>query len=189
MQKLNELGYFSLEERGSVHGQTFAQVTASLIGCDPQDDLRSYLARHLNLSPSSGAMMTLEWLGLLNDDPVPSGATLLDVLADQMLAKMRYAPDERDMLVLVHEFVADYEDHTDAIASTLIDFGVLGGDTSMARTVGLPAAIGARLVLEGEIALTGVQIPVVSDVYEPVLAELQGYGITCRESTTRLVNR
>ncbi len=58
-----------------------------------------------------------------------------------------------------------------------MDFGIPHGDTSMARTVGLPAAIGVRLILEGKIALTGVQVPVVPEIYEPVLAELEALGI------------
>ena len=59
----------------------------------------------------------------------------------------------------------------------MVDFGIPNGDTSMARTVGLPAAIGVKLILTGKIALTGVQIPVVPEIYEPVLAELEAQGI------------
>ena len=106
---------------------------------------------------------------------------MLDVLADRMLAKMPYRPGERDMVVLVHEFTALYGGREELITSTLVDFGLPGGDSSMARTVGLPAAIGARLVLDGEIQLTGVQIPVLPEIYEPVLAELAQLGIICEE--------
>jgi saccharopine dehydrogenase (NADP+, L-glutamate forming) len=51
----------------------------------------------------------------------------------------------------------------------------------MARTVSLPAAIGVRMILQGELKLTGVQIPVVPEIYEPVLAELAMLGIECKE--------
>jgi saccharopine dehydrogenase-like NADP-dependent oxidoreductase len=87
------------------------------------------------------------------------------------------------MVVLVHEFTARIAGRRESITSTLVDFGVPGGDTAMARTVGLPAAIGARLVLEGEIAATGVNIPVLPEVYEPVLEELERQGIVCSELT------
>jgi len=53
----------------------------------------------------------------------------------------------------------------------------------MARTVGLPAAVGARLILEGEINLTGVHIPVLPEIYEPALRELEQLGITCVEKS------
>ncbi len=181
MQKLNELGYFGLDERPDLPGKTFRQVMAGLIGKDDTPGLKASMADFLNVAPNSGVMMALEWLGLLSDAPVPDKTTLLDILADQMLPKMLYREGERDMLILVHEFVAAYPDRREFITSTLIDFGVPDGDTSMSRTVGLPAAIGARLILEGEINLTGVHIPVLSEIYEPVLGELEQLGITCEE--------
>ncbi len=184
MQKLNELGYFDLEERPDLAGQTFRQIMAGLIGKPESDDLVSDLATHLNLAPNSGVMMALEWLGLLDDRPTTGQTTLLDVLADQMLAKMPYRPGERDMVVLLHEFLAVYPDRRERITSTLLDFGIPNGDTAMARTVGLPAAIATRMILEGEIDLTGVHIPVRAEIYEPVLDELAQLGITCVEQTT-----
>ncbi|HHS98357.1 MAG TPA: saccharopine dehydrogenase [Chloroflexi bacterium] len=184
MQKLNELGYFSLEERPDLPGRTFRQVMADLIGKPDTADLKADLAAHLNVSPNSGVMMALEWLGLLDDIPVPPKNTLLDILADQMLAKMPYREGERDMVVLVHEFVVAYPDREERISATLLDFGIPGGDTAMARTVGLPAAIASRLILEGRIRLTGVHIPVVPEIYEPVLGELAALGIEGKERTT-----
>lgn len=187
MQKLNELGYFSLEERTDLSGKTFRQVMAELVGKKDTPDLKSDLAAHLNLAPNCGVMMTLEWLGLLDDAPVPDkGTTLLDVLAERMLVKMSYREQERDMVILVHEFIAVYPPSPEGkrkerITSTLIAFGTPGGDSAMARTVGLPAAIGARMILEGKITLTGVHIPVLPEIYEPVLEELERLGITCKE--------
>ncbi len=198
MQKLNQLGYFSLEERANLGGRTFRQVMAELIGKESTDDLEADLAAFLNVSPTSGVMAALEWLGLLSDTPVSAQNTLLDVLADQMLVKMPYREGERDMVVLLHEFVAAYptpspsaspseeEGKREYITSTLIDFGVPGGDTAMARTVGLPAAIGVRLILEGEITLTGVHIPVLPEIYTPLLEELEQLGIACVERTRAL---
>jgi hypothetical protein len=82
------------------------------------------------------------------------------------------------MVVLQHEFVAvDDRGKKQKITSTLIDFGVPGGDSSMARTVGLPAAVGTRLVLEGRIRRTGVSVPVHPEVYGPILEELENHGI------------
>lgn len=184
MQKLNELGYFGLEERPDLPGKTFRQVMAELIGKPDTTDLKADLAAHLNVAPNSGVMMALEWLGLLDDVPVPPKTTLLDVLADQMLAKMPYREGERDMVVLVHEFVAAYPDREEQITATLLDFGIPGGDTAMARTVGLPAAIASRLILEGQVNLTGVHIPVRPEIYEPVLDELAALGIEVKERTS-----
>ena len=72
--------------------------------------------------------------------------------------------------------------------STLIDFGVPHGDSAMARTVSLPAAIAVKLVLTGEITATGVHVPVISEIYNLVLDELETLGIKCVEETTVVEN-
>jgi saccharopine dehydrogenase-like NADP-dependent oxidoreductase len=100
-----------------------------------------------------------------------------------MLEMMQYAPGEKDMLVMQHEFVAKYPDRKEKTISTMIDYGIPNGDTSMSRTVGLPAAIATRLILEGKINRTGVQVPVTPEIYEPVLTELGSMGIKFREKT------
>ena len=64
-----------------------------------------------------------------------------------------------------------------------IDFGVEGGDSSMSRTVSLPAAIGAHMILTGKITETGVLRPVLPGIYNPVLDELATMDIACEERT------
>ncbi len=86
------------------------------------------------------------------------------------------------MVVLQHVFLTEgREGRRERITSTLIDFGVPHGDSSMSRTVGLPAAIGARLVLEGRIAEAGVRVPVTPDIYNPILDELAALGVRFKE--------
>lgn len=181
MLKLNQLGYFSLEEQANLPAMTFRQVMAALIGQEAGEDLEQAVARQLNLSPTSGVMTTLNWLGLFDDERVPERTTVLDVLADRMLERMPYREGERDMIVLVHEFQAAYGEREESITSTLIDFGTPEGETAMARTVGTPAAVAARMILEGAIDLTGVHIPVLPGIYEPVLDELERLGIAFEE--------
>ncbi|MCK4445704.1 MAG: saccharopine dehydrogenase, partial [Candidatus Marinimicrobia bacterium] len=67
------------------------------------------------------------------------------------------------------------------ITSTLIDFGIPGGDSSMARTVSLPAAIATKVILKGKIDVTGVHAPVLPEIYNPVLDELETMNIVCKE--------
>jgi saccharopine dehydrogenase-like NADP-dependent oxidoreductase len=70
--------------------------------------------------------------------------------------------------------------------STLIDFGVPGGDSAIARTTGLPPAIAGRLLLEGRIKQKGIVLPTLPDLYEPCLAELQREGIRMAETVVQL---
>jgi saccharopine dehydrogenase (NADP+, L-glutamate forming) len=184
LKKLVDLGLLDEKELDDIAGLTFAQLTAKLIG--NTGDLKQNLAAYLRIEPNSRVMSNLEWLGLLSDDPLPlqKGAPI-GILTARMLEKMQYEEGERDMLILQHEFLAEYPDPSagsgqgrkEKIISTMIDFGIPYGDTSMSRTVGLPAAIGVRLILQGKISLTGVHTPVIPEIYKPVLEELEQLGI------------
>ena len=143
--------------------------------------------RSCGLRTDPAVMEPLEWLGLLSNEPVPiRRGSPLDVMAARMLSKMNYGPSQRDMIVMRHEFIAEYPDgRTERTLATLIDLGVPGGDSAMAHTVGLPAAIGAALIAEGRINLTGVRIPVTPQIYDPLLAQLEAAGIRFTEQTDR----
>jgi len=185
LRKIVDLGLLDEEERDDIAGLTFAQFTAKLID-GSTDTLKKDLAAYLEVEEDSLVINNLEWLGLLSGDPLPlqKGAPI-DILTARMLEKMQYEEGERDMLILQHEFLAEYPNpltgsgqrRKEKITSTMIDFGIPHGDTSMSRTVGLPAAIGVRLILQGKINLTGVHTSVAPEIYEPVLEELEQLGI------------
>ncbi|MEW6249365.1 MAG: saccharopine dehydrogenase C-terminal domain-containing protein [Planctomycetota bacterium] len=169
-------------------GMTFAQWTAGFLGSSGTglrgEALRKAVAQHLGLGPKSNVLVRWEWLGLFSDEPLPytdAPTTALDILAARMEMKMPYRPGERDMIVLMHQFLARFPGKDQRISSTLIDFGTPEGDTSMARTVSLPAAIASRLILTGQIRLSGVHAPVRPEIYNPVLDELATMKIRCVE--------
>ena len=101
-----------------------------------------------------------------------------------MTDKLSYRDGERDMIVLFHEFRAWFaeDDHSELVTSSLVDYGVPNGDSSMARTVSLPVAIAARLILAGKISGRGVMRPVTPEIYNPVLDELEALNIVCSET-------
>jgi saccharopine dehydrogenase-like NADP-dependent oxidoreductase len=179
MRVIGELGFLDEDERDDLEGLTFRGLTAKLVG---SNDVEKALVKSFGLSEDSHVISWLEWLGLLGNAPHPAGDSPLDVLVARMLEKMQYVTGERDMLVMQHEFVAQYTDRSEKITSTLIDYGHPNGDSSMSRLVGLPAAIAAKLVLHGEINLTGVQVPVIPEIYAPVLAELEQLGVSFTEN-------
>jgi saccharopine dehydrogenase-like NADP-dependent oxidoreductase len=137
--------------------------------------------------PADGAVMKrLEWAGLFSDSPIGSTTVSpIDVLSARLAASMAYAEGERDMIVLRHEFeFFDANGRPGNTVATLVAFGEPSGDSAMARTVSLPAAVAARLILDGRIASTGVRIPVDPEIYEPVLDALEPMGIVFRETQT-----
>ena len=144
-------------------GMTFAEWTARLIGADSSAKIRHKVAQRLNMGLRANPLERMAWLGLFSNDPLPitgRQTTALDILATRMEQKMCYRPKERDMIVLLHHFVGRFPDRADEhISSTLIDFGQPEGDSAMARTVSLPAAIATKLILTGAIREAGVHIP------------------------------
>jgi hypothetical protein len=51
----------------------------------------------------------------------------------------------------------------------------------MAKTVGLPVAIATLKILNKEITTPGVQLPITKEVYNPILKELEEYGVVFNE--------
>jgi saccharopine dehydrogenase-like NADP-dependent oxidoreductase len=185
VRKLVDAGWLS-DETTDLAGLDLGKLTAKLLGV-PGDDIRQEAMSRLDITRDSYAFKNLEWLGFFSDEPllVAEGSPL-DVLVATMLDKMQYAEGERDMLVMQHEFIAQYPDRREKITSTMIDYGIPYGDTSMSRTVGLPAAIAVRMILQGQVKLTGVHRPVMPELYEPILAELKELGIGFTEKTEPL---
>lgn len=169
-------------------GATYRDLLGELAGAGPGEDVRAAVAARLGIGPDAAALSRLDWLGLFAEDPLPAPkGSAFDNLAALMVDRLAYAAGERDMIVLQHEFlVRTASGSNERIVSTLIDYGVPGGDSSMSRTVGLPAAIGARLILEGKIRAAGVQVPVLPEIYVPLLEELEALGVRFEEKRQTL---
>lgn len=188
MMKVGQLGLLEETPVKEWTGKRYRDLAAELAGSGTGEDAKAAVARKLGLEPASDVLGRLEWLGLFSDEAIPvARGSAFDILAARMVERLQYAAGERDMVVLQHVFLAESRDgRRERITSTLIDFGIPHGDSSMSRTVGLPAAIGARLVLEGRIAETGVRVPVTPDIYEPILDELAALGIRFQEDRQKL---
>jgi len=175
------LGVLDDTERDDLKGLTYDDLTRRLVNAPEGVSTRSAVKTFLGNDASEEVLDRLEWLGLFSDDQLPDEPTYLDIMTARFLEKMPYREGERDMIVLYHDFLAEWPDKRKRITSTLIDFGIPHGDSSMARTVSLPAAIATRLILQDKIKLTGVHAPVLPEIYNPVLDELETMNIVCKE--------
>jgi saccharopine dehydrogenase-like NADP-dependent oxidoreductase len=104
-----------------------------------------------------------------------------DILQFAMEKKLVLDKEDRDMIVMMHEIHYATGKNQQAISSTLIVKGDDNIRTAMAKTVGLPLGIAAKLILAGKIRMTGLHIPVKKEIYGPVLNELKEYGIQFNE--------
>ena len=184
---MNELDLFS-QEPEDLAGLTFAGFTARVCGAPRPADAAQALCARLGLKPSSAIFERLAWLGFLDDQPIPAGMRCRrDVVRLLYGEKLYFEPGERDLIVLKDEVIAAFPDgRRERHTSTLVDFGIPDGDSSIARTTGLPPAIVARLFLEGRIPGHGLVLPTLPEIYEPSLAELEQEGIRLQETSVTL---
>ncbi|MBS1666278.1 MAG: saccharopine dehydrogenase NADP-binding domain-containing protein [Bacteroidetes bacterium] len=124
----------------------------------------------------------LSFLGLFSDELVPASAkTSADILQYLLETNLAMDAKDKDMIVMVHELEYTIEDKKYYTHSSLIVNGEDHLRTAMAKTVGLPLGIAATLILKGKLKLTGLHIPILPEIYEPVLAELKNHGIGFEE--------
>ncbi len=184
MQAVVRLGLLGVERHRWDEGTTLSGYLATLIPGEGSD-LRRRTAEHLGLDPEDDILERLDWLGLFSDEPLPDAdCSALDMMAARFAARLGYGDEERDMVLLSHRIVERAGDgrETDHRAE-LVAYGIPGGDTATSRTVSLPAAAAARMILERKLPLTGVHTPVLPQIYQPILEELATCGIAFAESS------
>jgi saccharopine dehydrogenase (NADP+, L-glutamate forming) len=171
-------------------GKTYKQFVAERAGL-PGKDLRNELKNKPGLNPTETALDSLEWLGLFSDKVMGYGVTSpYEITSDLMIKMMWLGDTERDMVVMQHLFLASYPDgHREVISSRMLDFGSPATDTSIARTVALPAAMAVKMILTGRIKLTGVYRPVLPELYNPILDELALNGIKMEEEYGQTIDK
>lgn len=154
-------------------------------------DLRRRTADFLGLAGDDPALETMHWLGLFSDQTLDiPGQRPSEALTALLQRRLPLAPQSRDMVVLHHEMDITYpKSRRQRLASTFIHYGEAGGNTAMAQTVGLPAALGVELLLaEGASATlpAGVHVPVSPDIYRPILRGLADHGMEFVETTAAI---
>ncbi len=124
----------------------------------------------------------LQFLGLFDEALVPVAAnTSADILQYLLETKLVMQPSDKDMIVMLHEIEYELSGRTVQIESSLLVKGEDHLRTAMAKTVGLPLGIVAKLILNGTIQLSGIHIPTIPEIYLPVLNELEKAGICFTE--------
>ena len=149
------------------------------------------LAEYVKITQNLDIQNKLVWLGLLSDNKIyDSSETKINATPAQVLQKLleekwKLDDSDKDMCVMMHLMEYHLNDQNYTVQSSMVVIGEDGLHTAMAKTVGLPAAIAVKMILEGSINKTGVVIPVFPEIYNPVLEELKlQHGIDFEEIIT-----
>lgn len=158
--------------------------------CTMSDWLRMYLPGNGELK-SDFALYTqhnpdiiakFEWLGFFHQTQLPlCQGTSAQIMEEILKQKWVLNPDDKDLVVMYHEVTYEMEGKSFQWHSSLVLEGESGTRTAMAKTVGLPLAVGCKLILENKITGRGVMTPVSKEIYEPVLNELESFGIVFKD--------
>lgn len=144
--------------------------------------VRDRIARLIEVDPESPIMDKLEWLGLFSRRRIKvKNATPALILENLLLEKWALQPKDKDMVIMQHVFEYELKGRPHKLTSTLTMKGNNGSDTAMSKLVGLPLGIFVKLLALGKISTTGVSIPTMPEVYEPVMKELESYGVAFTE--------
>ena len=165
---------------------------------DDKGDLQNIDIDHLKVSAAAtladrmhDANLTLKQLFYLGMDDketmlLPGQCSAADVLQFALEKKLMLQPGDKDLVVMMHEIGYQANDTTYKATSNFLLKGEDDKHTAMSKTVGLPLAIAAKLILNGQLNLRGLHIPIIKEIYEPVLAELAQHGIAFHEERTEM---
>jgi saccharopine dehydrogenase-like NADP-dependent oxidoreductase len=150
---------------------------------DKTVSLEEKLMRTFSLAKDGPELTRLRWSGLLDDEPVGlTSGTPAQILEYILNKKWKLKPADNDLIVMWHRFVYEQSGKQREIQASLVARGEDAVHTAMAKTVGLPLGIAAKLLLQGKIKRTGVVIPVDAEFYTPVLQELKTLGVELTET-------
>lgn len=186
MKGLSALQLLDTTDEKDFADTTYAEFTANLIGAENPENILQKTASFFNIRDNSDLIKKLKWLGFFNDQRIDiSKGTNADILVDMMIRKMSYGPLEKDMVIIHNEIIAEFPTCEEKRVSTLMVKGEPGGDSAMSKAVSLPAAIASKLILEGKIKAKGVRRPTLSEIYQPVLDEMSGFGYRFKDKTIK----
>ncbi|XP_024901607.1 alpha-aminoadipic semialdehyde synthase, mitochondrial isoform X3 [Pteropus alecto] len=168
---------------------TWKELLCDLVGISPSS--KSDVLKEAVLKKLGGDNTQLEaavWLGLLGNDQVPRAESVVEALSKHLATKLSYGPGEKDMIVMRDSFgIRHPSGHLESKTINLVVYGDTKGFSAMAKTVGLPTAMAAKMLLDGEIQAKGLIGPFSKEIYGPILERIKAEGIIyTTQSTTTL---
>ncbi|MDP4663929.1 MAG: saccharopine dehydrogenase NADP-binding domain-containing protein [Salibacteraceae bacterium] len=161
---------------------THRQFLNSFLAYNITDSVELKLMHYLKIEIDSDIMYKLTWLGMFDETPIGLvNATPAQILQHILEKKWQMEEHDLDMIVMYHLFGYELNGEKRQRESFMVIKGDDKVHTAMAKTVGLPVGIAAKMILTGKITKPGVLIPIAKEVYNPVLDELEHYGVVFKE--------
>jgi saccharopine dehydrogenase-like NADP-dependent oxidoreductase len=141
-------------------------------------------------SEDAGFAKQLQFLGVADEETILpfENFTPAQLLQFSLENKLLLAPQDKDMIVMLHEINYQLAGKSYDVKSSLVVKGTDAFHTAMAKTVGLPLGIMASLLLKEKIKLIGLKVPIEKEIYQPVLAALEAEGICFRDTEVLLAD-
>jgi saccharopine dehydrogenase (NADP+, L-glutamate forming) len=158
---------------------TYKKLVESFL---PNDDLSLIEKLQKYCALDNESLPLIKYTGILDDTQInlkPSSPA--EILQELLERNWKLMPHDKDMIVMVHEFEYELNGKNNKLQSSLVVKGEDSKYTAMAKTVGLPAAIAVKLLIENRITLRGVHIPIMPELYNTILLELESLGIEFKE--------
>ncbi len=151
----------------------------SFLSYNPNDSVELKFKHYLNIRQDDEELFEkFVWLGIFDDTPVGlPDSTPAQILQHILEKKWTLAAEDKDMIVMWHRFRYKLNGKDIELHSSMVVKGDDQRYTAMAKTVGLPVAIATKMILNGTIATPGVHVPIIKEIYSPILNELENYGI------------
>jgi len=164
--------------------KTYTQLLQSFLP-NKVGSVKQNLIDFMGKEADAECMAMIEWLGFFDNVKIElAQGTPAQLLQHLLEKKWLLKPNDKDLVVMQHQFEIDNSRNKTLpkkIISSLVVTGTDQHHTAMAKTVGLPLAIAVKNFLTGKFTLTGVQIPIHKEIYEPLLQELEQHGICFKE--------
>ena len=165
------------------YGMSYRDYTNLFLSYSPTDSVELKLRHYLKIDQDDIMWLKLLELDLFNPNKTVwiKNATPAQILQKILEDSWTMAHDDKDMIVMYHKFGYELDGKKKQLDSNMVVIGENRTHTAMAKTVGLPVAMAALLILNKVIKTPGVQIPIDSEVYTPILKQLTDYGIIFHE--------
>ena len=166
---------------------SYRDFVNSFLPYSPTDSVELKLRYKLKIDQDDILWEKIEELDIFSSNKKVElkNASPAQILQKILLDSWSLDPNDKDMIVMYHKFGYELNGEKHQIDATMVCAGEDQTFTAMAKTVGLPVGIATLAILNKKIKSYGVQIPINKDIYDPILSELESFGIIFKEKEVK----